>query len=96
MGVYAPTAINLFDNVILFFKGITVSITKETYLWASLTACCWSAIIDDTLYGSDFSVSEENRAAIRRFIDQGGIFSIANGRARNTFAPQDHPRKPCL
>lgn len=43
---------------------------------------------DDTLYGSDCSVSEENRAAIRRFIDQGGYFSIATGRARNTFAPQ--------
>ncbi len=43
---------------------------------------------DDTLYGSDFTVSEENRDAIRRFIDLGGFFSIATGRARNTFAPQ--------
>lgn len=43
---------------------------------------------DDTLFGSDDSVSEENRAAIRRFIAQGGHFSVATGRAHNTFAPQ--------
>ncbi len=43
---------------------------------------------DDTLYGSDFSVSEENRAAIRRFVAQGGYFTVATGRAHTTFAPQ--------
>ncbi len=43
---------------------------------------------DDTLYGTDLSVSEENRAAIARFIDQGGHFTVATGRAHTTFAPQ--------
>ena len=43
---------------------------------------------DDTLYGSDLHVSEENRAAIRSFIAQGGLFTIATGRARKTFSPQ--------
>ena len=43
---------------------------------------------DDTLYGSDLHVSEENRAAIRRFMEQGGLFTVATGRARKTFAPQ--------
>lgn len=43
---------------------------------------------DDTLYGSDFSVSEENRAAINSFIAGGGFFTIATGRAHPTFAPQ--------
>jgi Cof subfamily protein (haloacid dehalogenase superfamily) len=43
---------------------------------------------DDTLYGSDFTVSEPNRAAIRYFIGEGGRFTVATGRARNTFRPQ--------
>ena len=43
---------------------------------------------DDTLYGSDDSVSEENRSAIGRFIAQGGTFSVATGRSHTTFAPQ--------
>ena len=43
---------------------------------------------DDTLYGTDLHVSEENRAAIRSFIAQGGLFTIATGRARKTFSPQ--------
>ena len=43
---------------------------------------------DDTLYGSDFRVSEENRAAIRYFMEQGGLFTVATGRARKTFTPQ--------
>lgn len=43
---------------------------------------------DDTLYCSDYSVSEENRAAILHFIEKGGYFSIATGRAHTTFAPQ--------
>lgn len=43
---------------------------------------------DDTLYGSDLHVSEENRTAIRYFIEQGGLFTVATGRARKTFSPQ--------
>lgn len=43
---------------------------------------------DDTLYGTDLHVSEENRAAIRFFIEHGGLFTVATGRARKTFAPQ--------
>ena len=43
---------------------------------------------DDTLYGSDLHVSEENRSAIRYFMEQGGRFTVATGRARKTFSPQ--------
>ena len=43
---------------------------------------------DDTLYGTDLHVSEENRSAIRSFIEQGGLFTVATGRARKTFSPQ--------
>lgn len=43
---------------------------------------------DDTLYGSDLHVSEENRSAIRYFMEQGGLFTVATGRARKTFSPQ--------
>ena len=43
---------------------------------------------DDTLYGSDLHVSEENKTAIRCFMDQGGLFTVATGRARKTFSPQ--------
>jgi len=43
---------------------------------------------DDTLYSGSFSVSEENRAAIRYFIANGGYFTVATGRAHTTFAPQ--------
>ena len=43
---------------------------------------------DDTLYNSSRAVSPENRAAIRYFIDNGGYFSIATGRAHRTFTPQ--------
>ncbi len=43
---------------------------------------------DDTLYDLTLSVSEENRAAIRYFIENGGRFSIATGRAYTTFTPQ--------
>lgn len=43
---------------------------------------------DDTLYGSDLHVSQENRDAIRTFTDQGGLFTVATGRARKTFSPQ--------
>lgn len=43
---------------------------------------------DDTLYNSAHTVSPENRAAIRYFIENGGRFSIATGRAHRTFTPQ--------
>lgn len=43
---------------------------------------------DDTLYGTDLHVSEENRSAIRYFMEQGGLFTVATGRARKTFSPQ--------
>lgn len=43
---------------------------------------------DDTLYNSQLRVSEENRRAIRYFIEEGGRFSVATGRALRTFTPQ--------
>ena len=43
---------------------------------------------DDTLYNSRRTVSPENRAAIRWFVENGGYFSIATGRAHRTFTPQ--------
>ena len=43
---------------------------------------------DDTLYNSAHTVSPENHAAIRYFMDNGGRFSIATGRAHRTFTPQ--------
>ncbi len=43
---------------------------------------------DDTLYSHKLEVSERNRAAISRFIRQGGRFTVATGRAKATFQPQ--------
>ncbi len=43
---------------------------------------------DDTLYNSALKVSKEDRDAIQYFIDRGGRFSIATGRAHRTFTPQ--------
>lgn len=43
---------------------------------------------DDTLYDHSFSISSENRAAIQRFIDEGGLFTIATGRSFLNFAIQ--------
>ena len=43
---------------------------------------------DDTLYNSAHTVSPENLTAIRYFMDNGGYFSIATGRAHRTFTPQ--------
>ena len=45
---------------------------------------------DDTLYGSDRTVSPENVAAISYFIREGGYFTVATGRARPTFARYFH------
>ncbi|MBU5435287.1 HAD-IIB family hydrolase [Pseudoflavonifractor sp. MSJ-37] len=41
---------------------------------------------DDTLYGSDFTVSAENVAALLAFQAEGGTFTVATGRARPAFA----------
>ena len=43
---------------------------------------------DDTLYNLQLTVSPENRAAVRYFMDNGGHFTIATGRAHRTFTPQ--------
>ena len=43
---------------------------------------------DDTLYNQHRTVSEENHRAIRYFMEEGGRFSIATGRAKRTFEPQ--------
>lgn len=43
---------------------------------------------DDTLYNYNLEVSRGNRDAIRYFIQEGGHFSVATGRAYETFTPQ--------
>lgn len=43
---------------------------------------------DDTLYNLQLTVSAENHGAIRSFMEQGGHFTIATGRAHRTFTPQ--------
>lgn len=43
---------------------------------------------DDTLYNSQLTVSAENHEAIRYFMENGGRFTIATGRAHRTFTPQ--------
>lgn len=43
---------------------------------------------DDTLCNLQYTVSQEDRAAIRYFMENGGRFSIATGRAHTTFTPQ--------
>lgn len=43
---------------------------------------------DDTLYSTSLHVSEKNRQAILYFMEQGGLFTVATGRARKTFSPQ--------
>ena len=40
---------------------------------------------DDTLYGSDFTVSPDNCRAIEYFTREGGRFTVATGRAYKTF-----------
>lgn len=42
---------------------------------------------DDTLYGTDLTVSEQDYTAISSFIREGGYFTVATGRAYKTFAP---------
>ncbi len=43
---------------------------------------------DDTLYNCRLEVSRCNRDAIDYFIDEGGRFTVATGRAYETFLPQ--------
>ena len=43
---------------------------------------------DDTLYDSRHRIPARNLQAIRRFIREGGRFTVATGRAHRTFAPQ--------
>ena len=43
---------------------------------------------DDTLYDSKGTISPENRAAIDRFLAEGGLFSISTGRSYINFAIQ--------
>lgn len=43
---------------------------------------------DDTLYSHRFEVSRRNRDAIGYFIREGGWFTVATGRAYETFTPQ--------
>ena len=42
---------------------------------------------DDTLYGEDMRITRENVEALTYFTGQGGIFTVATGRARPNFAP---------
>lgn len=43
---------------------------------------------DDTLIGSDYRLSDQNKTAILSFMNQGGRFTIATGRSYLTFLPQ--------
>lgn len=45
---------------------------------------------DDTFLGTDHAVSPRNLEALRYFQSKGGLFTIATGRALNTFAPHVH------
>ena len=41
---------------------------------------------DDTIYGSQHEIGERNRRALCSFMEQGGRFTVATGRAYRTFA----------
>lgn len=45
---------------------------------------------DDTLYDLTFHIPDRNLKAIRYFIRQGGMFTVATGRAHRTFSPYAH------
>ena len=45
---------------------------------------------DDTLYDLNMRVPPDNLRALERFVDQGGHFTVATGRAHTTFAPYAH------
>ena len=42
---------------------------------------------DDTLYGEDMQIAPANLTALDYFTREGGIFTVATGRAHPTFAP---------
>ena len=42
---------------------------------------------DDTLYGEDMRITRENVEALTYFTGQGGVFTVATGRAKPNFAP---------
>ena len=42
---------------------------------------------DDTLIGHDLTIPARNRAALERFMAEGGTFSVATGRGYQTFLP---------
>ena len=48
---------------------------------------------DDTLYNHSLEVSQGNRDAISYFISEGGRFTVATGRAFETFTPQIEKEK---
>lgn len=45
---------------------------------------------DDTLYDLNMRVPPANLRALERFVNQGGRFTVATGRAHTTFAPYAH------
>ncbi|MBQ8801058.1 MAG: HAD-IIB family hydrolase [Clostridium sp.] len=45
---------------------------------------------DDTFLGTNRAVSPRNYEALRYYLGQGGLFTIATGRAHRTFAPHVH------
>jgi len=45
---------------------------------------------DDTLYDLNMRVPPANLRALERFVEQGGRFTVATGRAHTTFAPYAH------
>ncbi|WP_248926526.1 Cof-type HAD-IIB family hydrolase [Paenibacillus hamazuiensis] len=46
----------------------------------TLKGCLLVTDLDGTLLNKEKRISEENKAAIRRFVDQGGLFTLATGR----------------
>lgn len=65
-----------------------VTLPQRSILMGKFDGVLLVADYDDTLYCHGMGVSAVNRAAIESFIAQGGTFTIATGRARNTFEPQ--------
>ena len=45
---------------------------------------------DDTFLGTNHAVSPRNYAALDYYLSQGGLFTIATGRAHRTFSPHVH------
>ena len=45
---------------------------------------------DDTFLGTNHAVSPRNYEALNYYLAQGGLFTIATGRAHRTFAPHVH------